>query len=460
MKLPRLNDTIAAIATASGRAGIGIVRISGTSVRSILEQVCGTSPPPPRQAVLRSFDAINDEGDSYKIDEGIVLYFPGPDSFTGEDVAEFHAHGSPVVLDLLLSTAIKCGARLARPGEFSERAFINGKIDLAQAEAISDLINSASAQAARCALNSLSGVFSRTVHDAERELIELRTYVEASIDFPDEEIDLLAQPELRQRCSHLLRHLSSTIDGAFNGMLLRDGLKLVIAGKPNAGKSSLMNQLAGRDLAIVTALPGTTRDLLHAQILIDGLPVHLTDTAGLRESSDPIELEGVRRARAQIRSATHLLLVLDASSGESVEHAIADCLRQIPDIPPKLTVAFNKCDLIGKEPYLEQRSGYTLVALSALSGAGIALLREHIKSSAGFHSVGEGDFTARRRHVEALSNARNCVDVALQRFASDGAVEIFAEELRQAHQYLASITGEFTTEDLLDKVFSSFCIGK
>ncbi len=450
------HDTIAAIATPPGRGGIGVIRISGSQAPAVLEAICGRLPP-PRQATLLDFHDCVTQEPIPVLDRGIALYFPAPNSFTGEDVCELQAHGGPIVLDMLLQAIIRLGARQARPGEFSERAYLNNKLDLTQAEAIADLIDSSTRQAARNAMRSLQGAFSRRIDDLLEELIGFRVYVEASIDFPEEEVDFLAEPQLTDRLDGLLEKVEHVRSSARNGVLLRDGMTLVLAGKPNAGKSSLMNQLAGRNTAIVTAIPGTTRDLLREQITLDGLPLHIIDTAGLRSTTDEIEREGVRRAIEEIRRADRLLLVVDASGTDSPQQVLEEYFGAFIDELPPITVLMNKCDLTATEPAIELDGSYPLIALSARSGAGLELLRDHLKQSVGYQYADSGDFSARRRHLDALERTLCALQSAKQQC---NAGELLAEHLRMAQQALGEITGEFTPDDLLDQIFSSFCIGK
>ncbi len=445
-------DTIAAIATPPGRGGIGVIRVSGPLGAAIAEAVCGALPT-PRQAVLRRFRA----GDGEVIDEGIVLYFPAPHSFTGEDVLELQGHGGPVVMDLLLARVLELGARPARPGEFSERAFLNDKLDLAQAEAIADLIASDTAAAARAALRSLQGEFSRRVHALVEDLIELRMYVEAAIDFPEEEIDFLADRTIVERLRTLREQMNALQAAAGQGRLLRDGMIVVIAGRPNAGKSSLLNRLAGREAAIVTAVPGTTRDVLREHISIDGMPLHVIDTAGLRDSDDPVEREGIRRAWTEIEAADRILMVVDDRRGLTVEDR---ALRARLPVGAAVTVLYNKIDLSGRSPTVRDGEWGAEILLSAKTEAGLDLLREHLKACMGYHGGGEGTFMARRRHLEALERVTAALERADYQLEVIRAGELVAEELREAQSALAEITGEFTSEDLLSRIFSSFCIGK
>ena len=444
-------DTIAAPATPPGRGGVGIVRVSGPDVPKLARALLGACPA-PRRAEYRTFhDAAGEV-----IDAGIALYFPAPHSFTGEDVLELQGHGGPVVLDLILAATLTAGARHARPGEFSERAFLTGKLDLAQAEAVADLIDAASAQAARSALRPLQGVFSARIGVLVEELVQLRTYVEAAIDFPDEEVDFLADGEVGQRIEALRDALEHLRAGARQGRLLRDGMTVVLAGRPNAGKSSLLNALAGHDAAIVTDIPGTTRDVLRERILIDGMPLHIIDTAGLRESADPIEREGVRRAWKAIIDADRLLLIVDDCEGIGAEEEAI--LGRLPEGLAR-TVVLNKADLSGRPTGLSEASGEPEIRVCAKTGEGVDLLRKHLKALMGYHE-GEGEFTARRRHLEALDEAAGHLDSAAERLERDRAGELVAEELRLTQHALGQITGEFTSDDLLGRIFANFCIGK
>lgn len=450
-------ETIAAIATAQGRGGVGIVRVSGPLARVVASGIC-QRPLKPRHAHYGAFR----DGDGQVLDEGIALFFPGPNSFTGEDVLELQGHGGPLVLDLLLRRCLELGARMARPGEFSEQAFLNDKLDLAQAEAIADLIEASSVQAARNALRSLQGEFSRRVHALTERLIELRLYVEAAIDFPEEEIDFLADGRVLELLGNLRTDLSTVLREAGQGALLRDGMTVVIAGRPNAGKSSLLNALAGRESAIVTDIAGTTRDLLREHIHIDGMPLHVVDTAGLRETADQVERIGVERALQAIREADRVLLVVDASAPEA-----ADPFALWPEFfdrrpePAKVTLIRNKIDLSGEPAIQEQGSdGHVILGLSARTGEGLDLLREHLKACMGFEQTVESSFSARRRHLEALRQATAFLDHGHAQLIGCGAGELLAEDLRQAQQALGEITGAFTPDDLLGRIFSSFCIGK
>ncbi|UIP85947.1 tRNA uridine-5-carboxymethylaminomethyl(34) synthesis GTPase MnmE [Pseudomonas phenolilytica] len=452
-----VRDTIAAVATAPGRGGVGIVRVSGPRARALAITLSGREPT-PRHAHYGPFHA----NDGEVIDEGLLLFFPGPHSFTGEDVLELQGHGGPVVLDQLLRRCVELGARLARPGEFSERAFLNDKIDLAQAEAIADLIEASSTQAARNAVRSLQGDFSRRVHQLTERLIQLRIYVEAAIDFPEEEIDFLADGHVLQLLDGVRNELSAVLREAGQGALLRDGMTVVIAGRPNAGKSSLLNALAGREAAIVTDIAGTTRDVLREHIHIDGMPLHVLDTAGLRNTDDQVERIGVQRALDAIGSADRVLLVVDASSPEASDPMALwpEFLASRPQ-PDKVTLIRNKADLTGEAVVLNQAvDGHVTLSLSAKAGEGIDLLREHLKQCMGYEQTAESSFSARRRHLDALRLAEQYLQHGHAQLTQAGAGELLAEDLRLAQQALGEITGAFSSDDLLGRIFSSFCIGK
>jgi len=444
-------DTIAAVATAPGKGGVGIVRVSGPKSFEIADKVLGKIPEIRKAEYL----AFND-GDAQVIDTGIALLFQKPNSFTGEDVLELQAHGGPVVLDMILKRVLELGARPARAGEFTEQAFLNDKMDLAQAEAVADLIEAESAEAAKAAVRSLQGEFSKTIHGLVNNLIELRLYVEASLDFPEEEIDFLSDGKVEAKLSLIENALIEVFKSARQGCLLREGMTLVIAGRPNAGKSSLLNQLAGRESAIVTNIPGTTRDVLREHIQIDGLPLHVIDTAGLRESDDPIEQEGVRRAWYEIEQADRILLLVDDT------HRNDDHL-EIEDKLPKhigVTRVFNKIDNSGRKAELIETASEIDITLSAKTGVGMDILKTHLKKCMGYEQSNEGRFMARRRHIDALENADQHLQSARYNLIDLKAGELLAEELRYAQEQLNQITGEFTSDDLLGKIFSSFCIGK
>ncbi|KEF30411.1 MAG: tRNA uridine-5-carboxymethylaminomethyl(34) synthesis GTPase MnmE [Gammaproteobacteria bacterium] len=452
------SDTIAAIATAPGQAGVGIVRVSGPSAADIARQMLGFEPR-PRYAHYGPFKGADGE----LIDEGIGLFFPNPHSFTGEDVFELQGHGGTVILDVLLREVCARGARLARPGEFSERAFLNDKLDLAQAEAIADLIESSSEQAARCAVRSMQGVFSRQVDDLVDAVTHLRIYVEAAIDFPEEEIDFLADGKVATDLQALLERLETILAEAQQGTILRDGMKVVIAGRPNAGKSSLLNALAGREAAIVTAIEGTTRDVLREHIHIDGMPLHIIDTAGLRDSPDEVEQIGIARAWEEIRQADRILLMVDATTTDKTEpHDIwPDFIDQLPAKAP-VTVIRNKVDLSSEPVGIFDEPGQSapVIRLAAKSADGLEVLRDHLKQCMGFATTTEGGFLARRRHLDALERARDLMVQGQSQLEGFGAGELLAEDLRAAQDALGEITGHLTPDELLGKIFSSFCIGK
>lgn len=440
-------DTIVAAATAPGIGGVAIVRVSGAAAADIGRSMLGKLPA-PREATVSQFVDRNGEA----IDEGIALWFPAPASFTGEDVLELHGHGGPVVVAKLIAAVIELGARRAEPGEFSRRAFLNDKLDLAQAEAIADLIASGTSQAARAALRTLSGEFSNAVNELLEQLIRLRLHVEAAIDFPEEEIDFLSDKALLAQIDTVRAAFEILQQRAQAGRVLRDGMQVVIVGRPNAGKSSLLNQLSGQDAAIVTEVAGTTRDILRERIDIDGLLVELVDTAGLREDPDRIEAEGIRRARDAMKNADAVLWIIDAS----VDDKASAPPEPLPDDVPVLQV-YNKMDL-----QQEQRAvnAAGTVYVSAKTGAGLDTLRAEIKRLAGVGDIGEGSFTARQRHLDALQRARASFDSGVDALQKARAGEILAEELRLAQEALGEITGRFTSDDLLGRIFSEFCIGK
>lgn len=449
------DDPIAAIATPPGRGGVGIVRVSGRCLAEILKAL-HPGPVAPRAAVRCDFR----DGDQQLLDQGLLLFFPGPHSFTGEDVIELHGHGGPVVMDSLLQRVLELGARLAQPGEFSQRAFLNDKIDLTQAEAIADLIDASSRQAARSAVRSLQGEFSQRIHTLVDALINLRVYVEAAMDFPEEEIDFLGDGRILAMLEDLIAQLDAVFATAQQGVILREGMTVVIAGKPNAGKSSLLNALSGRDSAIVTDIPGTTRDVLRESIHIDGMPLHVVDTAGLRDSADTVEQEGIRRAWLEIDKADQVLFIIDGS--QSLDVQVED---QWPEFfaryPGRKDVAlvFNKMDCVARPPdssFVDTPRLY----LSAKTGQGLDQLRGYLKKCMGYEAVSEGNFLARRRHLTVLGQALDTLQGARRELVDRGAGELLAEDLRIAQQLLGEITGDFTPDDLLGKIFSSFCIGK
>ncbi len=441
-------ETIAALATPPGRGGVGIVRVSGSEAGAIGRAMLGTLPQ-PRRAVLRVFHDTAGEA----IDEGIALWMPAPESFTGEDVLELQGHGGSVVMNLILQQALALGARPARPGEFSERAFLNDRLDLAQAEAIADLIDSGSADAARAAARSLVGELSLRVDELVAAVTGLRVYVEAAIDFPEEEIDFLADREVGERLADIEERFSSLFDSTRQAALLREGMTVVIAGAPNAGKSSLLNRLAGYDAAIVTDVPGTTRDVLREHIDLHGLPLHVIDTAGLRPSDDIVEREGIRRAQSEMATADRVLLVVDATMGDEPDVTL-------PEGVP-VTKIRNKVDLLdnggpghalGAEP--------PVIEISALTGAGLDVLRRHLEDCVGYVAGDSGVLMARRRHVDALQRAYEHVATGSAQLREAQAGELLAEELRLAQLALGEITGAVSSDDLLGEIFSSFCIGK
>ena len=444
-------DTIVARATPPGRGGIAVTRVSGPSVRAIATSLLGRLPEPRLATVANFLDA-----QAEPLDSGLALFFPAPNSFTGEDVLELHGHGGPLINELLIERIMELDARLARPGEFSQRAFLNDKLDLSQAEAIADLIDSGSRSAARAAQRSLQGAFSAAVIALNDKVTELRKFVEAAIDFPDEDIDFLSDAELTQRLDDVDREFRRLERAVRHGCLLRDGVHVVLAGRPNAGKSSLLNALAGYDAAIVTDIPGTTRDLVREHIEIDGLPIHIVDTAGLRTDAGEVEQHGISRAREQISVADHALLIVDASEREAqVRNEL------VGQLPPSLayTVVRNKVDLTGDEPGLVVEDTQT-INVSAKTGAGLDVLRSAIKQRVGFESTGEGTITARQRHLEGLHKAREHFERGRRQLREHHAGELMAEEMLQVQNALAEITGEFTSDDLLGEIFSSFCIGK
>ncbi|MCX7171107.1 MAG: tRNA uridine-5-carboxymethylaminomethyl(34) synthesis GTPase MnmE [Proteobacteria bacterium] len=447
-------ETIAAVASAPGLGGVGVVRISGRSLSDMAQQLCGKTPQ-ARFATLVTFRDAHGQ----PIDQGILLYFPAPHSFTGEDVLELQGHGGPVVLQLLLQRCLELGARLAEPGEFTRRAFLNDKLDLAQAEALADLINAATAQAARSALRSLSGVFSQAVHGLVDQLITLRLTIEATLDFPEEEIeaDEISRLGNQSNCLIQLRlDLAALLARARQGSLLRNGLTVVLAGSPNVGKSSLMNRLAGEERAIVTDIPGTTRDALRETIQVEGIPLHIIDTAGLREPVDLVERLGIERSWREIEKADVILQLVDARTGPGSEDAmIAE--RFPADLAGRRIMVHNKCDLAGISAGRRDENGQVHLFLSALTGDGVGLLHEQLLRLAGWHGHGEDAILARERHLQALNAAGVHLDQALVELQRS---ELCAEELRLAQEALNTITGEFTPDDLLGEIFSRFCIGK
>ena len=446
--MPRA-DTIAAVSTAPGRAGIGVVRVSGPEVRAITAGILGQTPE-PRAATLCDFrDAAGGT-----LDRGLALFFPAPHSYTGEDVLELHGHGGPAVLHLVLGRCLDLGARPAQPGEFTRRAFLNDKLDLAQAESVADLIDASSEAAARGAMRSLAGEFSARIGHLAGELIELRALVEATLDFPEEEIDFLERGDAFKRLARLRAELRAVQLAAEQGRILREGARCVLIGQPNVGKSSLLNRLAGDEVAIVTEVPGTTRDPLRHELVIDGVPVHVIDTAGLRDSVEPVEKIGIERAWREIGQADVALLVVDVTRG--IADADRTILAKLPEKVRKIFI-FNKIDLSGDPPSARELDGRLEIRVSAKSGAGMEMLRASILQAVGWRPAEEAQFMARERHLRALQQA----DAALARAASQAkAIELFAEELRLAQQSLGEITGQFSAEELLGEIFSRFCIGK
>ncbi len=443
------SDTIAAIATAAGRGGIGVIRLSGALSEHIATKLCDHLPAPR----LAQFTYFRDHQGKH-IDQGLILYFPAPNSFTGESVIEIHGHGGRVVLDQILARVIELGARLAQPGEFTQRAFLNDKIDLTQAEAIADLIDASSQKAVRAAVRSLEGEFSNKIKQLLQQLIELRMYVESAIDFPEEEIDFLSEGNVAEKTQALSNQVEDLIASATQGKLLREGINVVIAGKPNAGKSSLLNALTGNQIAIVTDIPGTTRDVLRETVSIDGLPVNIIDTAGLRISDDPVEQEGVRRAQLQIENADCVLNIIDVTQQQSVESEL------VKQKSTRIINVYNKIDISGQQAIVEQDNSQTSIYLSAKTGAGVDLLQNELKQIVGYDSNTEGIFIARRRHLDALAKTQANINNGLNILTQTGAGELLADDLLQAQKNLNEITGEFTSDDLLGQIFSNFCIGK
>ncbi len=452
----RDNQTIAAIATPIGRGGVGIIRISGQMASECSKHIIGHVPKPRYAEYVPFYDEKHQI-----IDHGIALFFPNPHSYTGEDVLELQAHGGPIVLDLLLKHVLQISnVRMADPGEFTERAFLNDKIDLTQAEAISDLIEANSEQAARSAINSLKGDFSKIINDFTEKLINLRTYIEASIDFPEDDgVDYLTEGKIVDKTIMLLNKLKEVQKAATNGATLRDGMKIVIAGRPNAGKSSLLNRLSGQERAIVTSIAGTTRDTIKEQIFIDGMPLHIIDTAGLRETSDEVECIGVQRTWQEINEADMVLLVLDLTTSYQENKSIYQEIKDKLPCKVPLCVVLNKHDLAqdSDETTFDQ---VDTIKISAKTGEGLTDLKEHLKKTMGYTSSTEGNFIARRRHLDALKEAQKHIEQALIQLKEQQAGELAAEELKYAQYQLNEITGKFSSDDLLTRIFSSFCLGK
>lgn len=450
-------DTIVAQATAPGRGGVGIIRVSGPKANQVALEVTGKTLK-PRYAEYLPFQAE----DGAVLDQGIALYFPNPHSFTGEDVLELQGHGGPVVMDMLIKRILGIdGVRAARPGEFSERAFLNDKMDLTQAEAIADLIDASSEEAAKSALQSLQGQFSQRIQTLVESLIHLRIYVEAAIDFPEEEIDFLADGKVSGDLQTIIDNLDAVRKEANQGAIMREGMKVVIAGRPNAGKSSLLNALSGKESAIVTDIAGTTRDVLREHIHIDGMPLHIIDTAGLRDASDEVEKIGIERAWDEIAQADRVLFMVDGTTTDATDpkDIWPDFVDRLPN-SIGMTVIRNKADQTGEDMGICHVNDPTLIRLSAKTGAGVDALRTHLKECMGFSGNTEGGFMARRRHLDALERAAQHLQIGQEQLEGYMAGEILAEELRITQQHLNEITGEFSSDDLLGRIFSSFCIGK
>ena len=447
-------DTIAALASPPGKGGVGMVRVSGPKVLAVARAMCGQALKPRYATYLPFLDPQN-----VVIDQGIALFFPNPHSYTGEDVLELQGHGGPFVMDQLLQCILGHGVRLAKPGEFTQRAFLNDKMDLAQAESVADLIEASSVQAAQSAIKSLQGAFSESVHALVSMLIKLRLYVEAAIDFPEEEIDFLADQRVTDKLSDIIAQVQALQKSATQGALLRDGMSVVIAGKPNAGKSSLLNALAKKNTAIVTDIAGTTRDVLREYIHLNGVPLHVIDTAGLRDTDDIIEKEGVKRAWDEINQADRILLVVDSHEDASIDEMLLTLRDNMPNNIP-VTLVMNKIDLNQALPQIDHYKGYRRVSLSAKNQQGLELLESHLLKCIGFDATLEGTFIARARHVNAINRANEHILSGQERLLTQKAGELLAEELKLAQNALSEITGEFTADDLLGEIFSSFCIGK
>lgn len=442
-------DTIAAIATAPGSGGIGIVRVSGPECQVIARQIAGECPP-PRHAAYRAFNAE----DGSLIDRGIIIYYAAPHSYTGEDVLELQAHGGPALMQLLLARCLVLGARQAEPGEFTRRAYLNDKLDLAQAEAVADVINAATVEAARSAVRSLSGEFSSKIDGLLKSLIDLRLYIEACLDFPEEDIDFISQGNVAQKLAGIADHVASVFREARQGNLLREGIQVVLIGQPNVGKSSLLNSLAGEDVAIVTPVAGTTRDTIKNTIQINGIPINIIDTAGLRETEDEIERVGIARTWRALETADIAIILVDIALGIGQQEK--SILATLPAGLPKIWV-HNKIDLTQEAPRSERKEDATHIYLSAKTGVGIDLLQQQLLHAVGWQPAGGGTFMARARHLAALGAVKAHLDSAMQRLEQP---ELVAEELRQAQEALNTITGRFTPDDLLGEIFSRFCIGK
>lgn len=437
------NTTIAAIATPAGRGGVSIVRVSGPAVWDVAKAIIGRCPN-PRVATLASFKNAQQQ----TIDQGVALYFAAPHSFTGEDVLELQGHGGPVVMDQLLQAVLTCDVRMAEPGEFSKRAFLNNKLDLAQAEAIADLIDAGSKQAARAAMRSLDGEFSATINELLAKLTELRMFIEVAIDFPDEDIEFIKQHKVVGKLQALLQPIEQVYLAAERGAVLREGIQVAIVGEPNVGKSTLLNALSRRDSAIVTPIAGTTRDLLREYIQIDGIPIHVVDTAGLRDTDDEVERQGIARAKAAMQQADLIIYVTDQDALPSI------------DTKQSLLVVRNKIDLNAEAPSMSEHDGVVIIALSAKNKHGIDLLEAYLKNLVGGGAAMQDTFSARRRHIDALHRCVAAVKHGIQQLEQHQAIELLAEDLKQAQNALGEITGEFSADDLLGTIFSEFCIGK
>lgn len=443
-------STIVAQATPPGRGGVGIVRVSGPLASYLAKKITHRTSFLARKAYFSSFfDETNQV-----VDQGLVIYFKAPHSFTGDDVVEFQGHGSPFVLDKLIKICVHFGAQLARPGEFSERAYLNNKLDLVQAEAIADLIAANSSTAARMAVRSLQGDFSTKINALNHTLINLRLYVEAAIDFPQEEIDFLSDGHIKNTLQRIIEDICLIRTLSSQGAIIREGLSIVIAGRPNAGKSTLINQLSQRDVAIVTDIPGTTRDVMRQAIMLDDIPLNIIDTAGLHASEDAVEQEGIKRAWQELKQADCVLMLIDITDDKASEALHEDILAILPQGIPVIKV-FNHIDRIGLQPVIKQDDVY----ISAKLGLGIELLSSTIKKLVGYQGT-EGLFLARRRHLQALDEALECLNTGFEQLTQHAALELLADDLGRAHQLLGQITGEFSADDLLGKIFSSFCIGK
>ncbi len=447
-------DIIAAIATPPGKGGIGVIRISGKNLKPLAESILGKIPQ-ARYAQFSKFSDVNGQ----IIDQGIALYFSAPNSYTGEDVLELQGHGGPVVLNLLLNRCLLAGARLAQPGEFTLRAYLNNKLDLLQAESVADIIEASSNEAVRCAMRSLHGSFSETIQELVALLTELRILIEATLDFPEEEIDILQSLQVENKLEVIRNKLDQVLTSSRQGNLLQEGIKIVLAGRPNVGKSSLLNRLAEEDVAIVTEIPGTTRDINQQIINLEGIPIHIIDTAGLRETNDIVEKKGIERTHAAIKKADMIIWLIDSSC--PITETNKEIFQDLAEKLPQITV-YNKIDLLNESPRIEDDSKNTIIYLSAKTGEGMSLFRQKLLEIVGwkFNNAGEGLFMARQRHLQALSHAKSHLEQAQVFSQNEFQLELLAEELRLSQDALSSITGQFTADDLLGKIFSHFCIGK